>query len=359
MQLTEQDRKFLVEETYRQLALLSENTSGEGFAFGGKGRKSDGYFRFFPGKYDTRTSTRMFDDNGNMQVRRLRLPKSGIMSYNLYKIEQMPISRALKHPEELNGKIDTASIEKFMKRTALYIKHLLGDRWFDYITCPQSSSQFSANMISYLLRLYPNSQAFKFVPNMLTKNVRKVYVNTELAKQIGMSDAEIHNLQQRVDKWKSDEDLRDLRRKIQALEEEIAQAMQNRGRGRPSRDFTNKVDMLNAYKKQINGLRIGKRGIDPTVDKEGNVKDFQIKSINDTERRALEGLFEINPEYNGIQQKLVGKTVLVFDDNISSGATLDDVCLALKRIGVKDIIPITLAIIPKNVYGSHERLKDR
>jgi phosphoribosylpyrophosphate synthetase len=211
-------------------------------------------------------------------------------------------------------------------------------------------------MINYLLRLYPNSYGFKFVPNLLTKNVRKVYVNTDVAKQVGLTDSEIHNLQQRIDKWKSDEDLRELRRKMKELEAEILSVKQNRGKGRPSKEFTNKVDLLNAYNNQVGDLRKGKKGRDSTLDASGNVKDFQIKSIGDRERRSIEGLFEINPEYNGIQQKLVGKSVLVFDDNISSGATLDDICLTLQRIGVKKVIPVTLAIIPKTIYGAHERL---
>lgn len=355
MQLTEESR-YLSEVIRKQLHLLRENEEGEGFAFGRRGVGSDGIFRFVPGEQDKNTSTRIFDDNHQEQVRKVLLPKSKVISYNLYKIESMNISKALKHPETLNGKIDQNSINLFMSRTALYIKHLLGNRNIDYITCPQSSSKFNTQMINCLLKLYPNSYGFRFVPNLLTKNVRKIYINTDVAKQVGLTDNEIHALQQRIDKWKSDEDLRDLRRKIKELEDEISEIKLNRGKGRPSKEFTNKVDLLNTYNNQIGYLRRGKRGKDSTIDKEGNVKDFQIKSIADKERRAIEGLFEINPEYNGIQQKLVGKTILVFDDNISSGATLDDICLALQRIGVKEIIPITLAVIPKTIYGAHEKL---
>lgn len=350
---------IIIERIVReQLQMLIENSDYEGFSFGSRGRNSDNTFRFLPGKNDTNTTTKIFDNNHEEMYRKILLPKSGVMSYNLYKIESMQISRALKHPEIMNGKIDKESIDSFMKRTALYIKHILKDTPIDIITCPQSSSNFSLDMVSYLLRLYPNSEGFKFIPNLLVKNVKNVYINTEIAKSIGLTNNDIYNLQRRIDKWKSDEDLRDLRRKIKSLEDEVFEIKKNRGRGRPTRDFVQKVNLISAYGDEIDALRNGKRGRDSTIDKEGNIKDFQIKSIDDKLRRSIEGLFEINPEYKGIQQKLSGKSVLIFDDNISSGATLDDICLVLKRYGVKNIIPITLAVIPKTIYGAHEKLGD-
>lgn len=356
MLLDESFNRYISNVLREQLSIILENREGEGFAFGHRGKNSDGKFRFVPGQQDTNTTTRIFDENHKEMVRRVVLPKSEVVSLNLYKITSMAISKALKHPETINNNIDYDSINNFMLRSALYIKHIIGDRPVDIITCPQSSSDFNNKMIKYLLRLYPNSEGIKYIPNLITKNVRNVYVNTEVAKNIGLSDMEIYNLQKSVEKWKSDEDIRDLRRKIQSLGQEVLNVKQNRGRGRPTRDFVNKVNLLNAYNDQVKGLRKGKRGRDSTLASNGRVKDFQIKSIDDKNRRSIEGLFEINPEYNGIQQKLAGKNILIFDDNISSGATLDDICLALKRFGVKSIIPITLAVIPKTIYGAHERL---
>ncbi len=339
-----------------ELNILLENYNEEGFSFGTRGRNSDKTFRFVPGQNDTKTTTRIFDENHKELVRKIRLPKSGIMSYNLYKIESMDISKALKHPERLKGNYDEESIDKFMKRSALYIKHILGNQDIDIITCPQSSSSFSSDMVRYLLRLYPESEGIKFIPNMLIKNIRNVYINTDVAKELGLTNNDIHALQQRIDKWKSDEDLRELRRKISELQEEVLEVKKNRGRGRPTKDYVNKVNMLNAYNDQVKSLRKGKRGRDATISDDGSVKDFQIKSIDDKLRRSIEGLFEINPQYKGIQPKIKGKNILIFDDNISSGATLDDICIVLQRFGAKSIIPITLAVIPKTIYGAHERL---
>ena len=113
---------------------------------------------------------------------------------------------------------------------------------------------------------------------------------------------------------------------------------------------------MDLYNQDIKKLRKGQKGLDPTIDKEtGKVKSWQIKSIDDKERRSIEGIFTINPKYKDIQYKISGKHVIVFDDNLSSGATLDDVCLALQALGVASIMPFTLGVIAPTLYNPHER----
>ena len=173
-------------------------------SFGKKGKGSDHKFRFTPNDNDGTSDTHIFDDEGYMKVREVRLPKSGAISYNLYKITRMDISKALKHPEENGVVYDEASIDHFMKRTALYIRSLLGNANVDIITYPQSSSDFNERMVSYLLRLYPQSEGIKIYPNLLSKNVRNIFVNTDIAHEIGLTDDEIHYLQRCVERWKSE-----------------------------------------------------------------------------------------------------------------------------------------------------------
>ena len=43
------------------------------------------------------------------------------------------------------------------------------------------------------------------------------------------------------EKWKKDEDIRDLRKEIERLKREIAETIKSRGRGRPSKEFLNKL----------------------------------------------------------------------------------------------------------------------
>lgn len=335
----------------------------EGWSFGSRGRGSDKTFKFTPGKNDTDvTSTEIFNDDKKFKYHEVLLPKSGIMSYNLYKISDMRISKALKHPQKFkeieNRDIDFDSIDKFMKRTSLYIHSILKDNPVDIITYPQSSSEFNKDMVEYLMKRYKNSPGIKCIPDLMTKNIRNVYVNYTIAKELGLSDSDINKLRHDIENWKEDAKVYELRVQIDQLNDYIA--YHTGKRGRPSNEIKNKKELVKNLEEQIKILRKGRRGRDKTKSSDGRAKNFEIKSIEDKRRRSLEGLFGINPELSGIQQDLKGKHIVIFDDNISSGATLDDICLELQKHGVESILPITLAIIPKTVYGEeHESLKNR
>lgn len=183
-------------------------------------------------------------------------------------------------------------------------------------------------------------------------------MNYSIAKELGLTDAEINQLRHDIQNWQSDADVYDLRVKIDELNDSIAYSIGKRGR--PTKEIANKKALIKNLEEQIKILRKGKKGKDKTKNENGRAKNFEIKSIEDRRRRSLEGLFGINPKLNGIQQDLKGKHIVIFDDNISSGATLDDICIELQKYGVASILPITLAIIPKTVYGEHhESLKNK
>lgn len=305
----------------------------------------------------------------DLNVRIVHLPKSNIDSYNLYDIKTMKVNKALKHNVDMQGQpvqwnqdgngMSSSSIDYFIRRSALEIKHLIGNSSIDIVTYPQSSSNFNNMMCKAILSYFPNSEGIRLIPELLSKNIKNIYVNVNIAKSLGLSDSEIHDLQRWVEKWHKDEDIRSLRREVQVLQNEVANMIQSKTekRGRPSKEITNRRDKIDYLNQQIKDLRKGVRGKDPTIDKEtGEVRNWQIKSLDDKWRSAIEGIFTINPLYQQYQYKLQGKTVLVFDDNISSGATMDDVCLALKKLGVGKIIPITLGVIPSTIYGAHERI---
>lgn len=353
--------QMLIEEEYENGYNLVE--CDEGWSFGSRGRGSDRTFKFTPGKNDTDvTSTEIFNDDKKFKYHEVLLPKSGVMSYNLYKISDMRISKALKHPQKFKDvekrDIDFDSIDKFMKRTSLYIHSILKNNPVDIITYPQSSSEFNKDMVDYIMKRYSNSQGIKCIPNLMTKNIRNVYVNYTVAKELGLSDDDINRLRHDIENWKEDAKVYELRVQIDQLNDYIA--YHTGKRGRPTNDIKNKKALVKNLEEQIKLLRKGRRGKDKTKTAEGRAKNFEIKSIEDKRRRSLEGLFGINPELNGIQQDLKGKHVVIFDDNISSGATLDDICLELQKHSVASILPITLAIIPKTVYGQeHESLKNR
>ena len=353
--------KMLIEEEQENGYDLID--CNEGWSFGTRGRNSDRTFKFTPGKNDTDvTSTEIFNDDKKFKYHEVLLPKSGVMSYNLYKISDMRISKALKHPQKFKDiekrEIDFDSIDKFMKRTSLYINMILKNNPIDIITYPQSSSEFNKDMVDYIMKRYKDSPGIKCIPDLMTKNIRNVYVNYTIAKELGLSDADINKLRHDVENWKEDAKVYELRLQIDQLNDYIA--YHTGKRGRPSNEIKNKKELVKNLEEQIKILRKGRRGRDKTKTSDGRAKNFEIKSIEDKRRRSLEGLFGINPELSGIQQDLKGKHIVIFDDNISSGATLDDICLELQKYGVASILPITLAIIPKTVYGEeHESLKNR
>ncbi len=71
-------------------------------------------------------------------------------------------------------------------------------------------------------------------------------------------------------------------------------------------------------------------------------EDFQIKYMSNDTRMGMKNYFSTNPEI--VQQemeKIKGTVFVIFDDNISGGATLSDICLQAKNLGIEYIIPIT------------------
>lgn len=73
------------------------------------------------------------------------------------------------------------------------------------------------------------------------------------------------------------------------------------------------------------------------------VKKFQIKSMPNQIRMGLKNFYSPNQSvFEKEKEKMEGAIVVVFDDNVSGGATLSDVCYQLQQIGVEYQVPITL-----------------
>lgn len=72
--------------------------------------------------------------------------------------------------------------------------------------------------------------------------------------------------------------------------------------------------------------------------------DFQIKTLSNGERMGLKNIYNPNVDAELVQQeleKIKGTVFVIFDDNISGGATLSDICYQCKEMGITNIIPIT------------------
>lgn len=74
---------------------------------------------------------------------------------------------------------------------------------------------------------------------------------------------------------------------------------------------------------------------------------FEIKNFTNGERMGLKNIYTINTDPKDAEmvkqelEKIKGTIFLIFDDNISGGATLGDICYQCKQLGIENIIPIT------------------
>lgn len=70
--------------------------------------------------------------------------------------------------------------------------------------------------------------------------------------------------------------------------------------------------------------------------------DFQIKNMTNDTRMGMMDYFSTNDEITQKElEKTRGTVFVIFDDNISGGATLSDICYNARKLGIEYIIPIT------------------
>lgn len=71
-------------------------------------------------------------------------------------------------------------------------------------------------------------------------------------------------------------------------------------------------------------------------------QDFQIKTFTNDVRMGMKNYFSSNADIvKQEMEKIKGTVFVIFDDNISGGATLSDICSQAKNLGIEYIIPIT------------------
>jgi hypothetical protein len=371
-------KSVIISESQLRLYLnyIVENAYDEGFKFttNDDGTKTLHYIPGSDSISDTDVFNKPGDRSSGFKVRTSVLPKSGVTVYNLYDLRTVKITQSLKHnklkdtdtPVQFNntqgqykGVTGNAPMDNFFQKTYQYIYSLIKNKEIDYLVSPQSSSEFNAKILNALKAKLGNSVLMldnHVIPSLLQKDVKGIYVDEVAARQAGLNSEEIIQLKNRVKKWHRDEDRRSLVREKEQLEKEVEEMMMGRtGKGRPLKAVTTRQqDIKDLEAAQLAIRKTNKdQGIDPIFDKNGKVKDWQIKSIDDKTRKAINGIFSFSPPYqeNRWQDKFRGKNFLIFDDNYSSGVSLDQSCLALKKANAGEIIAVTLGLIPQTAYG--------
>lgn len=107
-----------------------------------------------------------------------------------------------------------------------------------------------------------------------------------------------------------------------------------------------KIDMNKAKENNLNNDEI--QDLQYRVNLANKKGMYNIKTFSGKERNVLNNLFTINSKYqNYITKVITNKNVLVFDDNYSTGVTLDETCLQLQQYNPKSIVAITIEEIRK------------
>ena len=70
-------------------------------------------------------------------------------------------------------------------------------------------------------------------------------------------------------------------------------------------------------------------------------KNFQIKNFTNDIRMGLQNFYKAQEGIEDELARIEGTVFVIFDDNVSGGATLSDICYQASKVGIKYIVPIT------------------
>ena len=70
-------------------------------------------------------------------------------------------------------------------------------------------------------------------------------------------------------------------------------------------------------------------------------ENFQIKNFTNDVRMGLKNFYKAQEGIEDELARIEGTVFVIFDDNVSGGATLSDICYQAKKVGIKYIVPIT------------------
>ena len=101
-------------------------------------------------------------------------------------------------------------------------------------------------------------------------------------------------------------------------------------------------------------------GQKPIVMHRLQIEDFQIKNLTNDTRMGMMDYFTTNMEVAKREmEKIKGTVFVIFDDNISGGATLSDICYQSRKLGIKYIIPITFGEMEEKYNLGHGTLVNK
>ena len=70
-------------------------------------------------------------------------------------------------------------------------------------------------------------------------------------------------------------------------------------------------------------------------------ENFQIKNLSNDTRMGLKNYFKVQDNTEEEIKRVQNTVFVIFDDNVSGGATLSDICYQCKKLGINYLVPIT------------------
>lgn len=400
-------------ETFYSLSDVENPQLGQKVFIKGKGRHSNKYFEFtdkVEGEndvYDADTRILKNNENGKNEwnVKVIPLPKTKINSYHFIGLPSFDLTKSMKHgyiekskgKEKIDVTFDKKSIYEFTKYMRTYVWHFLksyngtGFLPIDVIVAPESSGKLNQLLIKEMSRLLPNA---KVMTGVFQKNIEGMQLNqdtlrnkgNEYMQQTYIKDkiltpqqetlmlstlekaiAEINN---NFEKERSKGLAKEILKQVKIANDELK--LLGKGNHKIAREnFNQKVKEVEAKIDKLIAPYYKSRNFSPFYEKDklknyDSVKGVQIKNLHQIARMALENFFKIThsndkeinytDKNNNIINKIItttdqlkNKRILIIDDNFSTGATLDNICEILLKIGINknDIIPLTLGVVKK------------
>lgn len=344
-------------------------------------------------RYSKNNTREEYDENGNFVARAKILPYSKLISYNIFSFSP-DFAHTLKHGEVKDKRtgvfsnVDVRNVFDFgLEQAKNVINKLLGScNKVDIITYVGSSSSFNNRFANGLKQFCSNA---KILTNIIDKNINNLKINKTFAKNSGISDVDLNNLINQVEFLVIDEEIRDIINKMNnALKtakfnkknpnsacrvaydillkynimiEEVLKNRRTRTNNKIRRPsdvkntvkcpFVNQEELNNCFEYNENDgtwyFKIGNNNVQIKAPSDCIVpfRKWQIKSIYDKYRYYITNLYKVAGDKDELKNNIAGKNIIVIDDNISSGITLDNYCITLKKMGAGEIIPLTFGDI--------------
>lgn len=448
------ENRKIVRINESQLNRLFENFTDEGFVYDKKLAKNKEFMKnpnneiemfWRPGKEnigkrldaDDTTKYNNVDDVENekdltMHPTVVKLPRSKIDCYNLYKMSTTELQQVIKHQTwGVGGAKVKINLDNFFNQSIEYAQDLINNvvgrlkynamRYGEsenfevgYITYPSSSSNFNDFFVKGIQRYFPNAEIVK---DFFLKRRSGLGIDYDMAELLKCDALDVAKLERFIADADAKEKTINLREKVEKIidttssdffsniynfnskakygKKEIEKDLNKTAVGydknmKRMESFDEMSDndyklitqltdlMLNIYREYgdlSNAYReIEKRRAQNVSNKKytnlkhddeklmsnfnsnaentlnntlTDRKTWQIKKQGEYARKILRNLFMLDDnQWVKMEKDKENKVVIIFDDNMAGGATMDNVCYTLIERNWKYIIPLTLAVMP-------------